>query len=544
MTDVTVLNSSVVVNPINETIINYDSFVITVQLEIYCIIFTSLSLILVAYLTWYYKFKDTSKYVTALTCLCWLFSCFICMLVPIDLVEGNTYTMTVIWCICYWFTFAISWIGLPFYTSYYSNGGFTVKQKVIYSLKTNTIYVIVGGSIFIIGLIYLIAVQHWHISDIAGLLMCMSQVFGMCVLVILIGYGLIIVPYNIWMYSNIQSQIQRLEIESVNVHNYVSDSHDECTDTLVYINNIQQTMLALRLDTHIELCQRMMTIQNVMKHAPLVISSSTYRLGGNYLIHLEKDISQATLSQWTDIHNHCIRVSNKVICSEIEWKSLVYRVGQLKNKLAPQKWMSYYVHSIGLKVISILCMLMSICTLVDEISFVANTNKSLLRDVVDWMSNDTTFLQLYAIIPLMYFALCTWYPIFEFRWRPYYMMHAHSSDNGSLLYNSNWCLRVSVPLMYHFVMILHVSSTDIQEFTGSTNIIPFFGSTSSTSFNQIIPSVIFIVSTLTFIYLFRLYIYAGLHKCGFHVPVSNEIDIINEGRELIQQYGVNITNTT
>jgi len=66
--------------------------------------------------------------------------------------EESFMGMITIWQIVYWTNFFFTWVLLPFLQEYVDAGEFTVKDKIIRSLKMNgTIYGILGG----LGLIFI-----------------------------------------------------------------------------------------------------------------------------------------------------------------------------------------------------------------------------------------------------------------------------------------------------------------------------------------------------------------------------------------------------
>jgi hypothetical protein len=134
---------------------------------------------------------------------CRLCAFVICFLVPIDLIPGAGDQLDTVWSVLFWISFLLMWFIIPIASGYYDNGAFTFKQKMKKSLRMNGILFLIAGIIAVIGFIYLRAASSMSLDDISGLAIAASNAWGLLILVIMAGYGLVEFPRNLWNQSHL-----------------------------------------------------------------------------------------------------------------------------------------------------------------------------------------------------------------------------------------------------------------------------------------------------------------------------------------------------
>jgi hypothetical protein len=127
----------------------------------------------------------------------------ICFLVPIDLIPGAGDTLDTVWSVLFWCSFMLMWFIIPLASGYYDNGEFTFKAKMKSSLRMNGILFLVAGIIGVIGVIYLKAVAAMSWDDLSGLAIAASNTWGLAILVLMAGYGLVEFPRSLWHTSDL-----------------------------------------------------------------------------------------------------------------------------------------------------------------------------------------------------------------------------------------------------------------------------------------------------------------------------------------------------
>lgn len=150
-------------------------------------------------LVWYFSHESTPYYVRALVMLSFNLSFFCFLILPIDIYETavheNDYEqIRLAWMIIYDINFFVCWLVLPIVQEYEDSGEFTKIGKFKEALRTNAIMIlaiIIGAIIFVV---YLIIINKFTISQLPSVFATIVNVFGMCLVSIMLGFGLVSFP--------------------------------------------------------------------------------------------------------------------------------------------------------------------------------------------------------------------------------------------------------------------------------------------------------------------------------------------------------------
>ncbi|PNH04704.1 LMBR1 domain-containing protein 2 [Tetrabaena socialis] len=95
-------------------------------------------------------------------------------------------------------TQVLTWLLLPFFQYYSDAGDFTVKGKCLTSLKENAILYGSVAAVGLVGVAALLISKKMTLEGLMGLGIGMSNAFGLIASIILLGYGLVEIPRNMW----------------------------------------------------------------------------------------------------------------------------------------------------------------------------------------------------------------------------------------------------------------------------------------------------------------------------------------------------------
>jgi hypothetical protein len=113
--------------------------------------------------------------------------------------EGDQNMLYALWIISYWGVFMSGSILMQFYKIYWSSGRFTMKSKVVFSIKTLLLKIVVGTAIMgVCGIIMIKFYGENFTESIQGTVLILQNVYGMAVLVLLLAHGLIKLPIYLW----------------------------------------------------------------------------------------------------------------------------------------------------------------------------------------------------------------------------------------------------------------------------------------------------------------------------------------------------------
>jgi len=106
--------------------------------------------------------------------------------------------LSVCWEIVYWYTFAAMMTILPFHQEFADSGAFTRWECTKWSLRQNLLFMACAGSAGIFGVFVLIASHRLTVDSLLGFAIAASNAFGLCLVLLLLGYGLVDLPRKVW----------------------------------------------------------------------------------------------------------------------------------------------------------------------------------------------------------------------------------------------------------------------------------------------------------------------------------------------------------
>jgi hypothetical protein len=138
----------------------------------------------------------------------WFFGFSLCFLLPVDLLPATTDhkdDIRKIWDLIYWFSFVGCWSFLPGMQSYYASGGFSFGQRLKDAFRVNIKFYGISATLFIGFLIYIAAVGTITFSSIPSFGIALSNTYGLLLLALFLGYGLVALPRSLWYVSRLSS---------------------------------------------------------------------------------------------------------------------------------------------------------------------------------------------------------------------------------------------------------------------------------------------------------------------------------------------------
>lgn len=151
---------------------------------------------------------------------------------PWSYVPGNV--LPTLWRIVYWTSQALTWLVLPMMQSYSMAGDFTTFGKLKSALLENLIYYGSFAVIFILLLIYVAAHHAISMEYLKVVCITASNTWGLILLVVLLGYGLVEIPKSCFdtskytrTLSYLYFKVAKLSAEKIEAEEKLEDSLDE-----------------------------------------------------------------------------------------------------------------------------------------------------------------------------------------------------------------------------------------------------------------------------------------------------------------------------
>ena len=202
------------------------------------------SFLMCLYLIFFFKAPSVKLDTVVTVLFTWLCGLAGILLLPYDLsiaiVEERTSpVLEAMWEVVYWVTFLLAWVILPIQLEYHSSGHFTFSEKLRDSLQKNIVFFgSIGGLLVAIGL-YVIVGKGMGLSDVTSLMMAIGNMYGILLLVVMMGAGVISLPRRLWQLSFPRAELTRLFYLASTVEAEFNDARYALED---FENDVADTM--------------------------------------------------------------------------------------------------------------------------------------------------------------------------------------------------------------------------------------------------------------------------------------------------------------
>lgn len=477
-----------------------------------------------------------------------------------------------LWRVVYWTSQALTWLILPLMQSYSTAGEFTTVGKLRRALIENAIYYGTYLLIFGVLLVYL-ALQPGMNLDAAKLkVVCVSasNTWGLFLLVLLLGYGLVEVPRGLWHSAQRGHALRHAYFRAAKLSLERAEAQERLDDLLQRMLRyweIQHVSGSLS-SGHNPLRRRLDVILAKLPEGTKVGSCSRQR------INTEVDVlsgSAVTERSLVRLHQQVIRALQHEGRTSCQWRLLVEEALHLEDVARNEEsrdrrfrrtgpgtptllgaWcgptVEWYwlcrVRAICLRVLSVLLGLWSMAVVWSEMTFFIRSPMVSLFGVFHRAAeqrHDYLAIEVVSVVTLGYLCVCAYYTVFRVRVLNYYYLAPHHlTDAYSLVFAGMLLCRLTPPLCLNFLGLLHLDThvsseahrveTAYTEIMGHLDLIPIV----ARGFNLYFPMLICVLCLATWWHLgSRL-----LHCLGFEQFLTDDEltgDLVNEGRDLIKR---------
>ena len=363
-----------------------------------------------------------------------------------------------LWRVVYWSSQVLTWVILPIMQSYTQAGEFTVTGKLKSALWDNMLYY---ASLIFIALILVIYIAlqpnlglNWERTK--AIAAAASNTWGLFVLVLMLGYGLVEVPRNLWMRTQRGYQLNRAYFKVAKLMTERTDADEVLDDALIAANAL--STLVERQDT------MRPYVEEILKKIPVEMMERIKRrrtdnpLGTDpptekTLIGLHRQVIKSlqnhhrTEAQWTDMTHAVFEledVNRNMISNEHIFKHTMNRpptpilVRALYNPTVEWYW-KCLISPILLRAASVIAMVLSCMIVWSEVTFFSiHPPLSLFAVFVNLAKSSYSYfaLECTCLVIICYLSLCTYYTVFKIRVLNYYYLASnHQSDEYTLLFS-------------------------------------------------------------------------------------------------------------
>ncbi|KAI8081328.1 LMBR1-like membrane protein-domain-containing protein [Halteromyces radiatus] len=477
---------------------------------------------LVASLVFFYSnIKTQPWYVSIVSVIGWFFPFWIVLLLPLDmassLYEGcdmlcrRPFTwvsqsfLYIAWRTIYWTSFCLTWMLIPMMQAYVNSGDIKVIKRLKSAAQVNIrfymIYVIIG----IIGLIYLFFKGGITTrEDLQGFVMAMANSWGLFLVIMFMGYGLIAVPRKLWYASDTKRHLNELYKKAPRVKEECMDSELEFDELAKTINAISHR--PLRNDPNLR-----HMVDETVKRFPFVkhphyaereyMTNIPQLLTEDYIVTLNKNMILAARMKdrksalWKNLLSEAFYLqdietnkgnSDRHFYSTL--RPLEEQTFWTDTKLIIEWWWVIMFRSVVYRGLSILFSLISICILWSELTFnVKSPVVSIVGLAIKACGLNYAAVEVLSFLILTWMCICVYTSLFKIRFfNLYLLIPHHHTDPNSLLWFTGYMCKMMAPLCYNYINLLgnidsHQTGKPIEtvfsKFMGKADLVPFLGTT-------------------------------------------------------------------
>uniref|UniRef100_A0A8C2GGT3 LMBR1 domain containing 2b n=1 Tax=Cyprinus carpio TaxID=7962 RepID=A0A8C2GGT3_CYPCA len=475
--------------------------------------------------------------------------------------------MPVFWRVVYWTSQCLTWLLLPFMQSYARSGGFSITVKIKTSLIENAIYY--GTYLLIFGslLIYVAVHFQWHLSwyELQTIGITAANTWGLFLLVLLLGYGLVEIPRSYWEVSRQGHLLIKTYFKAAKLMTEKADSEENLEDVMEEVRKINESIkynhpLRKNVDT-------------ILRKCPVEYQEKMGRNIDDCEDFDDKQNTHPTERSLSKLHKQVIYAVQRHNRTRVQWQILLEQAFHLedvaKNETStsrqfvhsfappePVGWFRRYIYTPSVewywecllkqwfyRVLSVVLSLFSMAVVWSECTFFSTRPVlSLFAVFIQLAERDYNYLyiEMACFITIFFLCTCVYSTVFRIRvFNYYYLASHHQTDAYSLQFSGMLFCRLTPPLCLNFLGLIHMDSaishqakeqTAYTSIMGSMRVLSFIAN----GFYIYYPMLIVILCIATYFSLGA----RCLNLLGFQQFMGdNEMtsDLIDEGKELLQR---------
>ncbi|KAI9296002.1 LMBR1-domain-containing protein [Neoconidiobolus thromboides FSU 785] len=533
--------------------------------------------IVILILNRYTSFKNFN-FILLIVTLAWSFPFSAFFLLPIDLlstkydlclketsdlrlcVEPVLYidnkVLYIIWRIVYWTSFVLNWIIIPIMERYLDLGGFNWKRKLRKAILRQLVYLSIVGGIGIVAVVYIVIKNQLNsFQATKSYLIAISNCYGLLLIICFMGYGLIDVPRQFWIYSSPTERLKKMEIQAPILKEKLNDSEYELKQILSIIQLIsnkinQQTNQSIQNEFHLILKEfnldlaylyELTTTRNNNNNNEVIPDIITEEYLDQIHLKLKRNLKLKERNQaiWEQVLKEAFLIQDIINCSKNSDKKLTSELMILNGS----KWddlkitiLWYYYVLIEpnyLKLSSFLFLILSVIILWSELTFkIPNVTLSIIALFFNQLQGAYSLLQLISAILILFMSYCAYSSLFQVKIFNYYVLVPNQhTDSISLLLSGEYLCKLAMPLYYNFLMLAGSASVENSVFyqlMGVIDLVPFLG-----KFSNYFPLLI-LIPVLFSIFQWHKKLFNYFSIDNLLLEDQNSIERLREGREILK----------
>ncbi|XP_063051764.1 G-protein coupled receptor-associated protein LMBRD2a [Engraulis encrasicolus] len=475
--------------------------------------------------------------------------------------------LPVFWRVVYWTSQFLTWLLIPFMQSYARSGGFSISGKVKTALIENAIYYGTYLLIFCSLLIYVAVSPKFNLtwSQLQVIGITAANTWGLFLLVLLLGYGLVEIPRSYWNASCHGHLLLKTYFKAAKLMTEKADAEENLEDVMEDVRGASE---AIKYNHPLRKC-----IDTVLRKCP---TEHQERMGRNMDDYEDYDESRNAChskKNLVKLHKQVIYAVQRHNRTQVQWQMLLEEAFHLedvaKNEAGavrhfqhsftssePTSWLARTLYTPTIewywecrmrrwfyRALAVTLMLFSVALVWSECTFFSTKHVlSLFAIFIQLAEKEYNYfyIEMACFVTIFYLCYCVYSTVFRIRvFNYYYLAPHHQTDAYSLQFSGMLFCRLTPPLCLNFLGLIHMDSTisgqqrEQTAYTtimGSLKVLPFIAK----GFYIYYPMLILLLCIATYYSLGT----RCLNMLGFQQFMGEShmtTDLVDEGRELIRR---------
>ncbi|XP_051906605.1 G-protein coupled receptor-associated protein LMBRD2B [Hippocampus zosterae] len=474
--------------------------------------------------------------------------------------------MPVFWRVVYWTSQCLTWLLLPFMQSYARSGGFSMAGKVQTALIENAIYY--GSYLLIFGslLIYVAVHPDWHLSwyQLQTIGITAANTWGLFLLVLLLGYGLVEIPRSYWNASRHGHMLLKTYFKASKLMTEKADAEENLEDVMEEVRKVSE---AIKYNHPLRKC-----VDTILRKCPTDYQDKLGRNMDDYEDFEDKQTFPSERSL-VKLHKQVIYAVQRQKRTRVQWHMLLQEAFHLedvaKNESSssrrfvrsfpptdPPGWFCRYVYTPTAewywecllkrgfyRALAVVLALFSVAVVWSECTFFSTKPVlSLFAVFIQLAERDYNYvyIQVACFITIFFLCTCVYSTVFRIRvFNFYYLAPHHQTDAYSLQFSGMLFCRLTPPLCLNFLGLIHMDAAISHQHKEQTAYTSIMGSMRVLSF--VADGFYIYYPMLIVILCIATYFSLGTHLLnllGFQQFMGDSeltSDLVDEGKELIRR---------
>lgn len=472
--------------------------------------------------------------------------------------------LPVFWRVVYWTSQFLTWLLLPFMQSYAQSGAFSKVGKIKTALIENAIYYGTYLLIFISLLIYVAAHPQWKLTwtELQTIGITAANTWGLFLLVLLLGYGLVEIPRSYWLSSCHGHLLAKTYFKTAKMATEKAAAEENLADVMEEVAAVNKSV---RYNHSFRKC-----VDTILTKCPTeyqeemgrdVESSSDEQNGlptKRSLVNLHKKVISAvqrhgqTQVQWSVVLDQAFHLEDVAKSQSSPVRQFIHSSSSAQH----HGWIRRFIYTPTVewywecvfrrgfyKLLAVLLCLFSAAVVWSECTFFStHPVLSLFAVFIQMAEKQYNYIciEMACFVTIFFLCVCVYSTVFRIRvFNYYYLVPHHQTDAYSLQFSGMLFCRLTPPLCLNFLGLIHMDSaishqdriqTSYTSIMGSMHLLSFM----SDGFYIYYPMLILLLCFATFCNLGS----RCLNLVGFHQYITDDeltSDLVDEGKELIRR---------